>query len=101
MPTRELERTAPNERIIAQVHGHVQGVGFRFAAQQRALELGLRGTVRNRWDGSVEVVAEGSPNRLDALVRWLHQGPPLAVVTQVELTRQRATGEFDSFEVCG
>ncbi|MFH1084217.1 MAG: acylphosphatase, partial [Chloroflexota bacterium] len=78
-----------------------QGVGFRFATLQRALELGLRGTVRNRWDGAVEVVAEGPPSRLDALVRWLHQGPRLAAVVRVEADRQTATGEFTSFEVCG
>jgi acylphosphatase len=100
MSRASADQAAPSERLVVRVHGRVQGVGFRFATQQRALDLGLRGTVRNRWDGSVEVGAEGPPRGLDALLRWLHQGPRLAAVAQVETARQAATGEFTSFEVC-
>jgi acylphosphatase len=87
------------ERIRAIVHGRVQGVGFRYATQTLALNLGLTGYVRNRWNGTVEVVAEGASAHLDTLVAWLHRGPSMAYVTDVELARQSPAREFDTFEV--
>jgi DNA ligase D-like protein (predicted 3'-phosphoesterase) len=63
----------------------VQGVGFRDATQRRAEELGLRGWVRNRDDGVVEVHAEGAAASLDALAAFLASGPPLARVGDVEV----------------
>ncbi len=93
------EIEASRERVRAVVRGRVQGVGYRYAAQERALGLGLAGYVRNRWDGTVEVVAEGARDRLDLFVRWLHRGPRLAQVTEVELTWEPPTGGFDTFEV--
>ena len=46
-------------RLVAWVHGHVQGVGFRWWTRSRALELGLSGYAANKPDGRVHVVAEG------------------------------------------
>ncbi|HSD16906.1 MAG TPA: acylphosphatase [Thermomonas sp.] len=65
------------------VRGKVQGVWFRAATQQQAERLGLRGHARNLADGSVEVVAAGTADAVDALERWLHAGPPLARVDAV------------------
>ena len=59
-------------RMTVFVSGHVQGVGFRWWARARALELGLAGHARNTGDGRVEVVAQGpEPDvaRLDELLR--------------------------------
>lgn len=65
------------------VSGLVQGVFFRASTQARARELGLAGHARNLADGRVEVVAQGGADALDALGRWLLQGPPSARVDGV------------------
>lgn len=66
------------------VHGRVQGVMFRQSTARRARELGIDGWVRNCADGSVEGGAGGPSPALEALHRWLREGPPAARVTQVE-----------------
>lgn len=66
------------------VSGRVQGVWFRASTRDEALRLGLTGYAKNLPDGRVEVLACGPAEALDALGRWLHQGPPLAEVTAVE-----------------
>ena len=66
------------------VHGHVQGVGFRWWVWRQAKRLGLRGLARNLRDGSVEVIADGSESALAELERALAQGPPAAQVERVE-----------------
>ena len=66
------------------VVGRVQGVFFRASTRTQAQQLGLSGYARNLADGSVEVVASGSAEALDALERWLHVGPPAARVTNVQ-----------------
>lgn len=65
------------------VSGKVQGVFYRGSARDRALALGITGYAKNRSDGSVEVLAFGDAAALDALERWLWQGPPAARVTQI------------------
>jgi len=65
------------------VSGKVQGVWFRASTRQQAMALGLRGAANNLADGSVEVIAAGDRDALDALERWLHDGPPLARVDRV------------------
>ena len=65
------------------IHGRVQGVGFRWWVRQHARDLGLVGTVQNRPDGSVEVVATGSAEALATLRGLLQQGPPNALVAEV------------------
>ena len=85
--------------IRAIVHGRVQGVGFRYATQTMALRIGLRGYVRNRWNGTVEVVAAGTQAGIDRLVAWLQHGPRMAHVTQVEISEHMPLHQVDSFEV--
>lgn len=65
------------------VRGKVQGVWFRASTGEQALRLGLIGHARNLADGSVEVLAAGDADALDALERWLRVGPPLARVDVV------------------
>ncbi|MCW0202526.1 MAG: acylphosphatase [Rhodanobacter thiooxydans] len=72
----------PTVRFI--VSGRVQGVCYRASAREQALALGLAGHAVNRRDGSVEVLACGEPAALDALERWLCQGPPAARVEAVD-----------------
>lgn len=94
-----MEQTFAQTRLYASVHGRVQGVSFRYYTQRRARELGLAGYVRNMWDGSVEVVAEGARPVLEELLAFLQRGPRAAFVTQVDTRWSAATGEFDRFEV--
>ena len=65
----------PDERVTVFVRGHVQGVGFRWWARARALELGLVGYARNLDDGRVEVLAQGPTEAIDAMVRLLSGMP--------------------------
>ncbi len=65
------------------ISGHVQGVGYRWAMVQAAERLGVRGWVRNRSDGQVEVCAWGSAAAVQSLVEWAHQGPAQARVDRV------------------
>lgn len=66
------------------VGGVVQGVFFRAGTREQALRLGLTGSARNLPDGRVEVRAHGEAAALDALERWLWQGPAAARVEGVE-----------------
>ena len=74
------------------VTGRVQGVFFRASTRDAAKAFGLNGWARNMPDGSVEVLACGTSEQLDRLQAWLHQGPPLADVEQVQ---SRATETED------
>ncbi|KAB7623215.1 acylphosphatase [Alkalilimnicola sp. S0819] len=65
------------------IRGRVQGVYFRAATREQALALGLVGQARNCPDGRVEAQAWGEASALDALGRWLWQGPPMARVEEV------------------
>jgi acylphosphatase len=80
------------------VRGRVQGVGFRDFVQRRALEIGVRGFVRNLSDGSVEVVGAGTVRQLDELAGHLHKGPWLSEVRAVDET-EAAVPSQDSFVV--
>jgi acylphosphatase len=66
------------------VHGRVQGVGFRWWVQRRAQGLGLRGTVRNCHDGTVEIAIAGSIDATDEMRRLLERGPSSARVERLE-----------------
>ena len=81
------------------VSGRVQGVFYRSNTRRKALELGLTGWVRNLPDGRVEAVVEGEEDQVDKLIRWCRVGPPLAVVTSLEVEREPVTGEFETFRV--
>ena len=74
-----------HEARRVRVKGLVQGVAFRHFTKERARELGLAGWVKNLPDGSVEVWAEGAPDRLDLLVAWLRHGPPAARVAELDV----------------
>jgi acylphosphatase len=86
-------------RLHAIIHGRVQGVGFRAFVIENGLALGANGWARNKWNGTVEVVAEGDRQLLERLLAVLRRGPRMANVTQVDLDWQSPTGEFTSFSV--
>ena len=86
-------------RLHCIVEGQVQGVGFRAFVQDQAIRLGLTGWVRNRWDGAVEVTAEGRKDQLEKLLTVLYRGPRLAYVSGLIPEWDIATGEFSGFRV--
>ena len=65
------------------ISGRVQGVWYRASCAEQAQRLGLQGWVRNLADGRVEAVAAGPSEQLEALARWMADGPPLASVSAV------------------
>lgn len=72
-----------NARLTAWVHGHVQGVGFRWWTRSRALELGLTGYAANQTDGRVLVVAQGPRDACDQLLALLRGGATPGTVDAV------------------
>jgi acylphosphatase len=84
------------------VSGKVQGVYFRHSTRVEAKRLSLRGSVRNLPDGSVEVLAQGTPLAIEALRLWLHRGPALArvdVVREIVLDEEAELRIPDDFEI--
>jgi acylphosphatase len=86
-------------RVHVLIGGRVQGVFFRGQTERWAAERRLTGWVRNRFDGRVEVLAEGERPDLDELVGLLRQGPPFARVDTAEVHWGEYAGEFDAFRV--
>ena len=87
------------KKVKAIVMGRVQGVWFRANTMQEAKLLGVRGYARNMADGSVEIVAEGETAAVEALIAWVGEGPPLAVVRQVRVEELDYDEEFSNFGV--
>lgn len=77
------------------VRGRVQGVFYRASACERAGELGVAGWVRNRDDGTVEMVVEGDDEAVASMVAWAGEGPAHAAVEAVDVTDARPTGRQD------
>lgn len=93
------KRPKTEARLHAVVHGYVQGVNFRYYTVRTAQRLGLVGWVANRWDGTVETVAEGRRVALEEFRQFLHRGPPSAEVQHVDARWETPTGEFERFGV--
>lgn len=84
------------QRLHVWISGRVQGVGYRYATQQKAHQLGLAGWVRNLADGRVEAIFEGDPDALAAIAQWCAQGPPPAIVNH--LTQRIEPIQIDPME---
>jgi acylphosphatase len=84
-------------RLTVSVAGQVQGVGFRWAVQARARELGLTGYAENTADGGVSVVAEGSRAGCDQLLGWLRGGQTPGRVNSVSERWSTARGDAEDF----
>jgi acylphosphatase len=78
--------------------GSVQGVGFRYTAQQIALDLGVKGWVKNLWDGRVEVLAEGEESRLKDFLARLEDDFS-GHIRNADVSWEPATDSFRSFSV--
>lgn len=91
------------KRLECKITGIVQGVMYRDFVKRKAISLGLTGTVENRSDGSVFVVAEGEEESLKKFVPMLRKKPLISrMVARVETLEERweeATGEFLDFKI--
>ena len=86
------------KRVHVIIYGRVQGVWFRAHTKEIADKLGIKGWVRNLPDGSVEAVFEGNEESIEEMIKWCHQGPPLARVDRVEINYEEPKGERN-FEI--
>jgi len=81
------------------VRGRVQGTYFRASAQREAKRLGLGGWVRNRNDGSGEILAEGEEDAIRELYGWAQKGPSAARVDRVDTRWRSFTGDYPDFRI--
>jgi acylphosphatase len=79
------------------ITGRVQGVGYRDSMRLVTQALGVTGWVRNRADGSVEAVVQGTERDVERVVAWCHNGPPGANVKYVNTTIEQDTKEYIAF----
>ena len=89
------------KQIHLVARGRVQGVFYRASAQREAKRLGITGWVKNRPDGSVEIVAEGEEDQVKDFLAWAQHGPSTARVDKVETRWRSYTGEFAEFRIVG
>lgn len=81
------------------VYGMVQGVFYRDSTMRKARELGLAGTVRNLPDGTVAIEAQGPVSALEDLIKWAGEGPPAAVVKDLDVTYGDPDPDLSGFQV--
>lgn len=79
------------------ITGRVQGVGFRYYIEYKARQFGATGWVRNRRDGSVEAMIQGSAATVEAVIARAHRGPPRSAVAEVVVSD--GSGSFTDFQV--
>ena len=88
-------------RVRARIRGRVQGVAYRAYAREEGRRLGLQGWVRNRDDGSVELVAEGPRDCLEEMLLWCRRGPRFARVDSIDCDWEEPGEDVGPFEIAG
>ena len=83
------------------VRGRVQGVGFRWFVEREAAILQVAGWVRNNYDGTVEVLAQGTRDQLAGLHSRLREGPRAARIDEVEVSEAEPVAGLTSFRIQG
>jgi len=81
---------------LLRLHGRVQGVYYRESMCQKAAELGVTGWVRNRRDGTVETMVQGTEEALQRMLEWARMGPGNARVT--DMVVEEGSGSYTGFE---
>lgn len=87
------------KEIYCTISGRVQLVMFRDFVQRKARSLGLVGTVQNLDDGQVVVLAQGSEEKLETLIKYLRRGPVLAKVKQIQIKWLEPVNVFKDFRI--
>lgn len=86
-------------RAMVRITGLVQGVAYRQSTQQTAQRLNVSGWVKNLPDGSVQGCFEGEEADVEALIRWCHEGPSRARVTEVQVKKEGFSGQYGDFNI--
>lgn len=81
------------------ISGKVQGVFFRANTEHKAIELGLKGWVKNLDDDKVEAVFEGPNDKIEEMIRWCRLGPIGSKVENVEVKKEEFKDEFEGFVI--
>ena len=81
------------------VEGKVQGVFFRKNTKQKAQELNIAGWVKNTNDDKVEILALGNAEDLSKFISWCSEGPPKAVVTNIQVKEIETKNEMKEFSI--
>ncbi len=85
------------KRVILNAQGKVQGVSYRLHIKKRANQIGLKGCVRNKPDGSVEIIAEGDQKLIDELIHEARKGSFLARVDNLDIKYEEPSDDYDDF----
>lgn len=85
--------------VRVRVHGRVQGVWYRGTAAGEAERLGLHGWVRNRSDGSVELLLQGDAARVEEMLAWCRVGPPVGNVTRLDVDDAERDDALSDFQI--
>ena len=86
------------QSAILTIHGHVQGVGFRYFVMQKAKDFSISGFVKNQLNGDVYAEAEGEPEQLEVFIQVCKLGPSHAWVERVDVQYCPVQG-FTGFQV--
>jgi len=81
------------------IKGHVQGVGFRYTARTMAMSLGIKGFVKNTYDGNVYIEAEGTGIQLTHFIEWCHKGPCYSDVKEIIVENSNDLKEYRFFDI--
>ena len=81
------------------VHGRVQGVGFRYYTLQQAKTLGVRGWVKNNLDGTVEIDAQATKDKMDRFLSAVKKGSPHSRVEHLDVEERKGAKSYKSFQV--
>ncbi len=96
---RQVNTMTTNVRAHVLVSGRVQGVFFREETRRAADRLKVNGWVRNRSDGTVEALFEGTEQAVNAAIAWCRDGSPSAEVADVRVSREPYAGDLDGFVI--
>lgn len=79
--------------------GRVQGVGFRYFALHKAVELGISGWVSNTIDNKLEIEATGDPDKLEVFIDWMKTGPTRAIIKTISVNEITPSRDFTNFTI--
>ncbi|MGO1470746.1 MAG: acylphosphatase [Tissierella sp.] len=87
------------KRVVINIFGKVQMVGFRYSVLQKAREFNIKGSARNLRDGSVEIEAQGEPSQIEKLIDWCKVGPPYVSVVKLLTEETIVKDTEENFEI--
>jgi len=85
------------KHVSITISGKVQGVGFRYSAIEKAIELDITGVVKNYEKNLVQIEAEGEVEKLKEFLRWCHRGPQGARVDKVDYASTEELQKYEKF----